>query len=242
MIAEKTYWIILSVGFICFSLIIWAVIIPITPDFGINLLTESVFMVLSIIFLSLLYDIREERRWKPIRDKITKRVVADILENLFLLAQNLCALPKDKEYLTLTELANMEKVVLRDDIVDFFSEKRNLYGYMKNLDEIVKSLHSIQVEYSRLFEPEIIERLVTLELCTRDFHQTLKFLTKVKIEFSDKNDGKEFFEGSLAPLIDKIVKEIYELYNTGIKFRWTRGFRFIVIPDEEFFVIEEDKT
>ena len=97
MIAEKTYWIILSVGFICFSLIIWAVIVPISPDFGINLLTESVFMVLSIIFLYLLYDIREERRWKPIRDKIIKRVVADTLENLFLLAQNLCALPKDKE-------------------------------------------------------------------------------------------------------------------------------------------------
>ena len=77
-------------------------------------------MVLSIIFLSLLYDIREERRWKPIRDKIIKRVVADTLENLFLLAQNLCALPKDKEYLMLTELANMEKVVLRDDIADFF--------------------------------------------------------------------------------------------------------------------------
>ena len=134
----------------------------------------------------------------------------------------------------------MEKVVLRDDIVDFFDEKRNLYGYIKDLDEIVKSLHSIQVEYSRLFEPEIIEHLVTLELCARDFHQTLKFLTKIK--FSDKNDGKNFFERSLAPLIDKIVKEIYELYNMGIKFRWTRGFRFIVIPDEEFFVIEEDKT
>jgi len=233
MIAEKTYWIILSAGFICFSLIIWTVIVPISPDLGVNLFTESIFMVLSIVFLSLLYDVREERRWKPIRDKIIERVVTDNLENLFLLAQNLCALPKNRDYSTLAELANMEKVVLRNDIVDFFSEKRNLYGYIEGFDEISKKLHSIQVEYSRLFEPEIIERLVTLELYTRDLYQTLKFLTKIK--FSDKSNEKKFFEKSLTPLIDKIIKETYRLYNMGIKFRLTKGFRFIVIPDEEFF-------
>lgn len=233
MVSEKLYWLVLIVGLSCFSAIVWIFIIPVSHDIGVNLFTESIFMVLAIVFLSLLYDLREKRRWKPIKDKIIKRLTIEQIENLFVLLQNLCEIPEGKCQNALLELSKMEKMVLRSDIVDFFFQQDNLQGYIEELGGISKGIHDIQIEYSKFLEPEIADCLMNLELYSQDLADRLRILATFKL--ANKNEEQRFFNENFAPLVGKAIKEVYKLYKMGIKTRFTQSLRFIVVPDRDFF-------
>ena len=65
-ISEKGYWLTLIAIFSIFAVLIWAVFIPkqfIEYNLGVNLFTSSIFTVLTIVFLSWLFDLREKAEW-----------------------------------------------------------------------------------------------------------------------------------------------------------------------------------
>lgn len=85
MLSEKIYWIILIVAFAGFALSIWLVLIPyevVEYNLGVNLFTSSIFMVLTVIFLSLLANLRERREWKNVETWV-KRKMGEQLYYLF---------------------------------------------------------------------------------------------------------------------------------------------------------------
>jgi Mg2+ and Co2+ transporter CorA len=51
-------------------------------NFGVNLLTSSIFLVLTIIFLSWLFSVREKAEWRVVESKVLKRI-SDRLLSLF---------------------------------------------------------------------------------------------------------------------------------------------------------------
>ena len=76
-ISERVYWIILIAVFASFSLLLGIWLIPqgiIEYSLGIGLLTSSVFMVLTIVFLSWLLNVREEREWGKVKNCVYRRI------------------------------------------------------------------------------------------------------------------------------------------------------------------------
>ena len=77
MISEKTYWAILIVGFTCFSLLIWLCIIPfqlLEYNLSVNLLTSSIFTVLTIILLTWIISIQQTQRWKRVKSAVYREI------------------------------------------------------------------------------------------------------------------------------------------------------------------------
>lgn len=73
MLSEKAYWVILIVVFIGLALSIWFWLIPcgiVEYNLGVNLFTSSIFMLMTIVFLSWLFVFREKMYWKTVEKKV----------------------------------------------------------------------------------------------------------------------------------------------------------------------------
>jgi len=71
--SEKVYWFFLIMLFGVFALLIWFWFIPkeiVEYNLGVNLLTGSVFMVLTVIFLSYLSNLRQQNEWKIVKERV----------------------------------------------------------------------------------------------------------------------------------------------------------------------------
>lgn len=75
MLSEKSYWIILIASFAIFALSIWLYFIPyhiMEYSLGVGFFTSAIFMVLTIVFLSWLFNLRETRQWEHVKKRALK--------------------------------------------------------------------------------------------------------------------------------------------------------------------------
>lgn len=78
MLSEKTYWIILIAG-LCFFVtvdLIW--IMPRAPDLGTNLISEAIFTIFAIVFLSWLFKLRETLQYEPQKKAMLEELKREI--------------------------------------------------------------------------------------------------------------------------------------------------------------------
>jgi hypothetical protein len=97
-ISEKHYWILLIASLTGFSLLVMFILIPygvVEYNLGINLFTNSVFMVLTIFFLSWMINLQEKKRYKFFQNSIQSRIADHI--NVLSTWVQILALGKDKE-------------------------------------------------------------------------------------------------------------------------------------------------
>jgi len=83
MLSEKSYWLILIISLVVFLFIDCLWIMPTSRDIGVNLFTDAIFMMITIVFLSVIYKLREEGEWKPAE----RRVIGEIEENFISLME-----------------------------------------------------------------------------------------------------------------------------------------------------------
>lgn len=186
-------------------------------NLAVNLLTSSIFMVLTIVFLSWFLNLREKREWEPVSNRILKRLT-HIIDQLFLLLQNLCEVsPKNEnaKRSLLSELRQLETIPLRRDIETYLSrDSDNLEGYIKSLREIADELKDVEINYSRLIEPKLMNAIMIVEDSTRDIAHNLRIFKMIK--WAHRENQKKFFE-DIAFFIQEAIRAIYEMQEMEVQ-------------------------
>lgn len=78
MLSERVYWVILIVCLGVFILADLQWIMPNIRDVGVNLLTDALFAIFTIVFLSWIIKSREIRQWKIVENKIRARIAGHL--------------------------------------------------------------------------------------------------------------------------------------------------------------------
>jgi len=221
MLSEKIYWIILIVAFAGFALSIWLVLIPyevVEYNLGVNLFTSSIFMVLTVIFLSLLANLRERREWKNVETWV-KRKMGEQLYYLFnILARVIYPKqfspdpPKEQMLTILKALNEMKEATLTEYAYNYFPKPLDdLSVYQLDvLFRFKRYLSDLETKYFRFFKSEICLSLMEI--------QTL--LNSIEADFSlvKRFEGSQnVVEKSMSESILRIMKEIYKLHKMGIE-------------------------
>lgn len=215
-ISKKQYWVILIILFAIISLLM-AGLLWVFPanTIGYNLalgfLTSSVFMILTIVFLSWLLDVRDSTEWHTVRDEVFFRIKLE-LSTLFDLATEYfeggfelkveLMQERDKQknmdliVKGLEKLSNSGVVANNLIVVHFFKDSQEI----ENFQNVDKKITDIQGLYSRHLPADIIVSLMKLQEC-------LWTLESFK-EFHDNFTNSQLFSN---PLISA-AKDTYENY------------------------------
>jgi hypothetical protein len=80
MLSERAYWIVLIFALALFSTVTVIWIMPVARDIAVNLLTDSIFTIFTVVFLTWLIRIREVSQWKLVEKKVLNRVASHLYE------------------------------------------------------------------------------------------------------------------------------------------------------------------
>jgi len=222
MLSDKVYWIILITVFIAFAFLIWLMLVPyqwIEYNLGVNLFTSSIFMVLTVIFLSLLVDLREKREWKSVEISVKRRLGKQLyyLFNIlarFIYSKQFRPNPSKEEMLEILEALNgMKEATLDEYAYHYYFPKPldDLSVYQLDvLFRFKRYLSDLEIKYFRFFKPEIRLSLMEiqdhLDSIEADFNLVKRF-----------EGSQEVVEKSMPKSILGIMKEIYKLHKVGIE-------------------------
>lgn len=237
----EAYWIILIVVFAGLAMLIWFLLIPrglVEYNLGVNLFTSSIFMVLTIVFLSLLFSLRDRRQWKSVENLVR----LDIQGDLGLLFYSILRFSENGSEIINSILS----------IEDPETQKKNLVAELRKLNQgkgiklnpnflklvlaksppepfssIRKRLGEIQLKYERFLSPKLTYALMGIQQALVLFETISEFnttITKTPNLFSgtfqniDWNKPIEFS-------CQTIIAEIYSIHEIGI------DFLFYLIPE-----------
>lgn len=179
------------VSFSLFAAIIGLVLIPyqlIDYNLAVNLFTSSIFTVLTIIFLSWLFDLREKAEWHAVREEVFFLIKLELI-GLFTITtdyfkggvelKNSLMSEKDKErniQLVGDSLKNLCLSSIRSDnytVNDFFQQSKEIESFL----DAGKKLSEIQVLYSRHLPAEITVSLMKIQQHIGALEYSKKFHT-----------------------------------------------------------------
>ncbi len=243
MLSEKIYWIILIVGLIVFVSLIGLVLIPcriLDYNLGINLISESIGILFTIVFLTWLFNLREKNQWKVVENEVYSDIQMEIasLFNAILdyveggLKLKVTALGKqDKEtrkksLIVLQELKDTEKMKLNDVLLYTLLENRNS---TEIFSEIARRLSDIERKYSKFLSAEITLSLMRLQIAIQGLNGVLTLYSKYsKSKLIRKTLPKkleaEIMKIDYAELVGfsfkRLIEEIHKLHRIGIEFTY----------------------
>ena len=220
--SEKSYWIILITVFIALALLVGFVLMPyrwIEYNLGVNLFTSSIFMVLTVIFLSLLVDLREKREWKNVEIWVKKRMrkklydLFDILARFIFPKQFRPHPPKEEVLKILEALNEMKEATLTEYAYHYYFPKPldGMSAYQLDiLFRFRRYLSDLEIKYFHFIKPEIRISLMEIQ----------NYLDSIEADFDlvkRFESSEEVVEESMAKSILGVMKEIYKLHKMGIE-------------------------
>jgi len=221
MISEKSYWFLLILGFIVFALLIWFWLIPygiVEYSLGVNLFTSSIFMVLTVIFLSYLIALREKREWRTVETWVKKMIGRQLYHVFNTLARFIYSEPfspapsKDEILKILEDLNEMQKPSLTDYAFNYYLPKpsdRLSFYELEALFKLRGYLNELEIKYFRFMEPEICIPLSEIQNELDAIESDFNLLKADEM-------AEDAIEKPMANSVLKIMKEIYKLHKIGI--------------------------
>lgn len=224
MLSEKLYWIILVLFFSVFALSVWLLLLPyhiLEYNLGVNLFTSSIFMVLTVVFLSWLFNVRETRQWSHVEKRVLK-VLGIELSSLSRWLMSMCrvsfsdkpTLASDKVFFdSLEELNN--KATL--NVWDTWKSMLSTGQFASLFEDYERRLADIENRYFRFLDHRLVDSLMEirwnlngLAIDSRAFGQ----IYEVQKEYAEEL-AKKHFEG-YAEAIHRIIKEVYKMHKLGL--------------------------
>jgi len=241
MISEKYYWLILIVGLGIFVIIDLVWILPLHEDFGISLLTDAIFTIFTIVFLTWVISFREARQWKIVEAKIRERIryrlfkIFSDISAYFLkpfpqLPDKLSRMPKKKDKMNerikegavnvsslVACYASKETVELGETVEAFLEHPDKELA--KHLIEDFRGdndfLEHIISEYSRFLPPPLRNAIMEIEDC---LDEITNVLWVISMSGDHSTIDKKRSESRLKEAIHKIIREINQLNEMRLGF------------------------
>jgi hypothetical protein len=220
MLSEKLYWIILILFFTIFALSVWFVLVPngiLEYNLGVNLFTSSIFMVLTILFLSWLFNLREARQWKHVENRVLK-ILGIELSTLSRWLMSFChvsflsrsTLASGKVFFDSLEELN-DKATL--DIWDEWKKMLFTGRFASFFEDYERRLADIEDRYFRFLDYRLVDSLMeirwNLNALSLDSRAVGELPVEVQKEYAEKH-----FE-RFSKTIHRIIKEVYKIHKLG---------------------------
>jgi len=241
MLSEKSYWFVLIVGLCTFIVIDYLWIVPIHEGFGVNLLTDAIFMVFTIVFLTWVISFREARKWRIVGSKIRERIeyrlfkIFSDISAYFLepTPQMLNDLEKglqgtdrmdegiEREKAIASSLvkyyASKETVELGEFVKAFFEQpNKDVATYLiESFKRESDFLEHIVSEYSGFLPPDLMNSIMEIEDCLDEVINVLWVISMLGVQ---SPIDKKRSESELQSSIHKITKEIDQLNEMRLGF------------------------
>jgi cell division protein FtsB len=209
-----SFIVIVLVFFICFSSYeVW-----LGNDLAARFLPTLCGLLVTFGIFTVFFDIREQREWKEVEDRVKKRIGSEIF-SLFTMLRDFCEVDrslvgdihnretwKESERKQLKQMT--EKVTLIEPLVEDLLEKKDLaLNYASMFDSIRTRISEIEGKYGRFLNPKLRAALMDIQ----DYLDDLRFELKL-----GSIGNAEKLHQSLSTLIEKIVKEINNIRESGI--------------------------
>jgi len=223
MKSDGIYWLILIIGLIVFICIdvIW--IIPNVRDIGVNLLTDAIFSIFAIVFLSWLIKYREYLSWKreylswkPVEHYVFTRISKQIF-GIFTELANLCkctrgggvpegeTLEKFFRRIFSKQLEELDEKVELNDIGKKYLVKETFASLLEKREQY---LNNIEMKYSKFLPPKLVESLMVIQDNLHSLSLNVRTRGKMKSFFGLSDE--EYFK-LVSAIIQRIIKEIYKI-------------------------------
>lgn len=214
---------ILILFFTVFAFSVWLFLVPyhiLEYNLGVNLFTSSIFMVLTIVFLSWLFSLRETRQWDHVKKRVLK-VLGLELSSLARWLMTMChssfekrpTWSSDELFLdNLEELNN--KVTL--DVWDTWKSMLSTGKFTSIFEGYEKRLADIEDRYFRFLDHRLVDSLMEIRWNLIGFtvdSRALEQIYEVQKEYAEEL-LKEHFE-PYAEAIHRIIKEVYKIHKLG---------------------------
>ena len=199
----------------------------IRSDFGLNLLSESWGILVTLLLLTIIIELRESYRWKPLRDKILKKIGVNF-RNLFLDIMALVKTSKDNTIPTkreeladkvnlmiskrLQEWVNKEELELSERGEHALTDRSLINVYLTSFREIKQSLNDSSIYSDILKEPQIDESIMDIQ----KYLDLLMVLIRDEALWKQEGEKREWYFNKVLETIHRIIKEIYNLDKLGI--------------------------
>lgn len=242
MLSEKIYWSILIVCLTIFIIVnvIW--ILPVIRDLAINLITNSIFAIFTVIFLTWIIKARDTRQWNMVEKHILKRV-ADHLYKLFDMTYQFflepIEMPEEKElskkldgskdsrlfYGGVAAYCANHGVKLGESGIDFIMNTSQdgfeaVDSFFEDKGDFFEHVIS---EYSRFLPPELMQSILEIEDSIDLIRNTcLGILVDAEVRGYLKQTALDSLakmrKKDVETAISTMSKEIYKVNNTGLGF------------------------
>lgn len=189
-------------------------------NLGINLISESVGILFTIIFVTWLFSLRESRQWKLVKDEVIRRIgirIHDICFHFINLIKLSVQTPPEatvKEYkkifLTQLEEANRKEQIELNNLGKQTLLKKE---FIKSLKDDCDYLNNVETKYSKFLDPSLTRSLMRIEFMLNAFNRNLRMREKPIF----KSISAENFFDLMAILIHEIIREIYKIHKMGIE-------------------------
>lgn len=201
----------------------------ISRELGDNLFAESWGILFTVLLLSIGIELGERLRWKPLKDRMRKKIGSQI-RNIFLDLVKLVetskdtTLPSKKEKLAdklkrtitkqLQELMGKEEIELSKWGKKALTTEYLIDKYISMFQEDKQALDEVESKYFNLLrEPEIIKSIINIQ---KDL-ELLVWLIKEGYFWRENEGKREAYFKHLSTTVHRIIKEISSLDKLGIE-------------------------
>jgi hypothetical protein len=182
-VSEKAYWITLVIIFTSFALVVWFYLLPfgyIDSNLAANLFTSSIFMVITIIFLSWFIGIREKQEWTKVKHVTYSKInflLQDIVDTFDSYCEPCEEERKNRETYVyyFNPFSPLESdVTLRPSLL--IKDWKELQDYCTLS---ILQINNIVDSYSKVMHPELLYLLITLSISMGYLKKEISSLRKI---------------------------------------------------------------
>jgi len=212
----RYYRVLLILGLVFFIFIDCYLVMPAYRDLGVNLLTDSIFTIFTIIFLMALIEFRENHQWKLVEDQV-KDIIAErlqsVIHDLILLS-----IGTDEGYTHVTMEVEVDKMKPKVSIINYKlvlealreielnenTKKKMLEGTMNSLgralENHVQALSDVQVQYFRFLDAELLRAIMQIQEDLRMIRRYMRTLAHISGLSADSMEARGLFALTAAAI------------------------------------------
>lgn len=215
LLSRWFYYFFITLGLFSFILVILPYFIQnqiISPDLGRNLFSEGWGILFTLLFLVMIFELRDWFQWKSVREQVFRRLGSELQYICYFLL-SIVDVGNAKE--RIRHISNLKgKIALNSTGEEFFvkpKESDNIV-FMRRILKGQQYLSEIETKYFRFIDPKLRLSIMKVQIGLEElgFHFELR---NAFIERGRENAYLDMIESDIRDMLT----EIYKIYEMGIE-------------------------